>query len=63
VIQDHDTDRSKGFGFAEMADDNFARAAIQGLTEHEHHGRPRMAKEAKPREVRNSGGRGSSSRH
>ena len=59
VIQDRDTGRSKGFGFVEMADENSARAAIQGLNEQEHGGRALTVNEAKPREDRNSsGGRG-----
>jgi cold-inducible RNA-binding protein len=62
VIQDRDTGRSKGFGFVEMADDNAARAAIQGLNEQEHNGRPLTVNEAKPREERSGGGRGSYSR-
>jgi len=56
VIQDRDTGRSKGFGFVEMADDNAARAAIQGLHEKEVDGRPLTVNEAKPREERSSGG-------
>lgn len=63
VIQDRDTGRSKGFGFVEMADDNAAHAAIQGLNEKEHDGRKLTVNEAKPREERSSGGaRGSYSR-
>jgi cold-inducible RNA-binding protein len=63
VIQDRDTGRSKGFGFVEMADDNAANAAIQGLNEKEHDGRRLTVNEAKPREERSSGGgRGSYSR-
>ena len=58
VIQDRDTGRSKGFGFVEMSDDNAARAAIQGLHEKEHGGRPLTVNEAKPREERSSGGGG-----
>ena len=56
VIQDRDTGRSKGFGFVEMSDENAARAAIQGLHEKEHDGRPLTVNEAKPREERSSGG-------
>src|SRR5262249_56790044 len=39
VIQDRDTGRSKGFGFVEMADDNAAREAIEGMNNQEHDGR------------------------
>ena len=58
VIQDRDTQRSKGFGFVEMADDNAAREAIKGLHEKEHDGRPLTVNEAKPREERSGGGGG-----
>jgi cold-inducible RNA-binding protein len=58
VIQDRDTGRSKGFGFVEMADDNAARAAIEGLNEKEHNGRPLAVNEARPREDRPRGGGG-----
>jgi RNA recognition motif-containing protein len=58
VIQDRDTGRSKGFGFVEMEDDNAARAAIQGLNEKEHNGRPLAVNEARPRESRPQGGSG-----
>jgi RNA recognition motif-containing protein len=59
VIQDRDTGRSKGFGFVEMADDNSAREAINGLNNYEQDGRPLTVNEARPKESRN-GGRGSS---
>ena len=57
VIQDRDTGRSKGFGFVEMADDNGAREAINGLHEKEHDGRALTVNEARPREER-GGSRG-----
>ena len=64
VIQDRETGRSKGFGFVEMQDDNSAQAAIQGLHEQEHDGRPLTVNEAKPREERGgfAGSRGGYSR-
>ena len=58
VIQDRDTGRSKGFGFVEMANDNAAREAIQGLNETEHDGRALTVNEARPREERSGGGGG-----
>ena len=58
VIQDRDTGRSKGFGFVEMADENAARDAINGLHEKDHGGRPLTVNEAKPREDRGGGGGG-----
>jgi RNA recognition motif-containing protein len=58
VIQDRETNRSKGFGFVEMEDDNGAQQAINGLHGKEHEGRPLTVNEAKPREDRGGGGRG-----
>jgi RNA recognition motif-containing protein len=58
VVQDRDTGRSKGFGFVEMADENGAKAAIQGLNEQQHEGRPLTVNEARPREERGGGGGG-----
>ena len=57
VIADRDTGRSKGFGFVEMASDAEAQAAIDGLNEKEHDGRPLTVNEARPREDRRGGGR------
>ena len=56
VIQDRDTGRSKGFGFVEMGTDAEAQAAIQGLNEQQHLGRPLAVNEARPREDRGGGG-------
>src|SRR5438067_11807633 len=58
IINDRDTGRSKGFGFVEMSNDNEAQAAIRGLNEQEHDGRPLAVNEAKPREDRGGGGGG-----
>ena len=58
VIADRNTGRSKGFGFVEMATEAEAQAAISGLNETEHDGRPLTVNEAKPRESRGSGGYG-----
>lgn len=58
VIQDRDTGRSKGFGFVEMGNDNEAQAAIRGLHEQQHDGRPLTVNEARPREERSGGGGG-----
>ena len=58
VIQDRDTGRSKGFGFVEMSNDNEAQAAIRGLHEQQHDGRPLTVNEARPREERSGGGGG-----
>lgn len=56
VVADRDTGRSKGFGFVEMGTEAEAQAAITGLHETMHNGRPLTVNEAKPRE--NRGGRG-----
>ncbi len=58
VIQDRDTGRSKGFGFVEMADDQAAREAIEGLNGHEQDGRSLTVNEARPKESRGGGGGG-----
>jgi RNA recognition motif-containing protein len=58
VVMDRDTGRSKGFGFVEMESDNAAQAAITGLHDKEHDGRPLTVNEAKPRESRGGGGGG-----
>ena len=54
VVQDRDTGRSKGFGFVEMADDNAALEAIEGLNSREHDGRALTVNEARPKEDRGS---------
>jgi RNA recognition motif-containing protein len=56
VIMDRDTGRSKGFGFVEMENATEASAAINGLHDQQHGGRPLTVNEAKPRESRPSGG-------
>jgi RNA recognition motif-containing protein len=56
VIQDRDTGRSKGFAFVEMSSDAEAQAAIAGLNDKEHNGRPLTVNEAKPREGGGGGG-------
>jgi RNA recognition motif-containing protein len=58
VIADRDTGRSKGFGFVEMASDQEAQAAIEGLNGKDNDGRPLTVNEAKPREDRRGGGGG-----
>lgn len=58
VLTDRDTGRSKGFGFVEMSTDAEAQAAITGLNETEHEGRPLTVNEARPRENRGGGGGG-----
>ncbi len=52
VITDRDTGRSRGFGFVEMATDEAAQAAIEGMNGQEHMGRNLTVNEARPREDR-----------
>ena len=49
VIMDHETGRSKGFGFVEMPDDDQAYEAINSLNESELDGRRIVVKKANPR--------------
>ncbi len=56
IVMDKFTDRSKGFGFVEMSNDDNARAAIKSLNESELDGRTIVVKEAEDRESRSSGG-------
>jgi len=56
VIEDRESGRSKGFGVVEMANDQEAQAAIQGLNGKDHEGRPLTVNEARPREDRGGGG-------
>ncbi len=59
IITDRETERSRGFGFVKMRDDNAGRAAIDALNGQELAGRHITVNEAKPRAERSSsGGRG-----
>lgn len=65
VINDRETQRSKGFGFVEMSSDQEAQAAISALNDKNINGRALTVNEARPQENRppRSGGaprRGSS---
>ena len=59
VIQDRDTNRSKGFGFVQMSSDAEADAAIAALNGQDNGGRPLTVNVAKPREARPRSGGGS----
>jgi RNA recognition motif-containing protein len=52
VITDRETNRSRGFGFVEMPNDDEARAAIAALDGVEFEGRALNVNEARPREER-----------
>ncbi|WP_424963616.1 RNA recognition motif domain-containing protein [Ekhidna sp.] len=49
VIMDRDTQRSKGFGFVEMPNDDEANQAISSLNDAELDGRTIVVKKANPR--------------
>ncbi len=56
VIKDRITERSRGFGFVEMENDEEADKAIAEMNGKDIDGRPLKVSEAKPREDRRSGG-------
>ncbi len=56
VIIDRETNRSKGFGFVEMANAQEADAAIAALDGQDNGGRNLKVNEAKPREERSPAG-------
>ena len=60
IIIDRDTNRSKGFGFVEMADG--ADEAANALNGQDFHGRNLTVNEARPREERGGGGGGGGGR-
>ena len=56
VMMDRDTNKSKGFGFVEMASAEFAQAAINGLNGLSVDGRTISVSLARPREDRSTAG-------
>jgi RNA recognition motif-containing protein len=60
LITDRTTGRSRGFAFVTMATEEGAKAAIEGSANKELHGRKLAVNEARPREERPGGDRGSS---
>ena len=52
VIKDHVSNRSKGFGFVEMDDEESANTAIKDLDETEHRGRTLKINAARERKSR-----------
>jgi RNA recognition motif-containing protein len=55
LVRDHDTGRSRGFGFVEMRDDVQGRAACEALNQQEFEGRRLTVNEARPQERREGG--------
>ncbi len=58
IITDKFTQRSRGFGFVEMKDDEAARKAIAELNGHDFMGKNLVVNEARPKEDRGGGNRG-----
>jgi cold-inducible RNA-binding protein len=58
LVMDRDTGRPRGFGFVEFANDEHARAAINGLNGKNIDGRDLTVNEARPREGGGGGGGG-----
>jgi RNA recognition motif-containing protein len=58
VIVDRETNRSKGFGFVEMENDDEAKAAIEQMNGKEVEGRTITVNEARPQQPRTFGGGG-----
>ncbi|HSG28989.1 MAG TPA: RNA-binding protein, partial [Candidatus Krumholzibacterium sp.] len=58
IIKDKFTDRSRGFGFVEMENDEEALKAIEAINGKDVDGRPLKVSEARPREDRRGGGGG-----
>lgn len=56
IIFDKFENRSKGYGFVEMPNDDEANEAVAALNESEFDGRTIVVKEAQPREDRRGGG-------
>lgn len=58
IITDRETGNPRGFAFVEMANNNEALKAIQGMNGQEIQGRAISANEARPRAEGGGGGRG-----
>ena len=62
LITDRTTGRSRGFAFVTMATEEGAKAAIEGSSNKELHGRKLAVNEARPREERSGSGGGGGDR-
>ncbi|NLD44082.1 MAG: RNA-binding protein [Chloroflexi bacterium] len=60
IITDRETGRPRGFGFVEMATDDAAQAAVEGMNGQSLDGRQIRVAEANPRPSFDGGGRGGS---
>jgi RNA recognition motif-containing protein len=58
IVIDRETNRSRGFGFVEMANDQAADEAANALNGQDFKGRNLTVNEARPREPRSGGGGG-----
>lgn len=58
IVMDRETNRSRGFGFVEMAEDADADNAVNEYNGQEYDGRNLVVNEARPRENGGGGGRG-----
>ncbi len=56
LITDHDTGRTRGFGFIEMMSEAEALAAIDRLNGTDYEGRPMKVNEARPQQRKSGGG-------
>lgn len=55
VVMDRNTNRSRGFGFAEMSNSEEAKAAIAALNGKDIEGRPLNVSEARPKRTESKG--------
>ena len=62
IVQDRETNRSRGFGFVEMENDADAEDAIAKMNGQELDGRTLTVNEARPRADRGGGGGGGGNR-
>ena len=63
LVTDRETGRPRGFGFVEMANDDEARLAIEGLSGKDYEGRPLTVNEARNRSAQRNSANLSRSAH